>query len=93
MTILNNKEAKYLIYDVKSGMHKISCTFDDHFHIKFILSTPTKTYDLTQNIYSDAGLYKFLINIPFDGKIYMSQSLDRKNDWKECNISVQEVQR
>ena len=88
MIILNDKEEKYFIYKVRSGMYKINCAFDDHFHIKFILLTPTKTYNLTQNIYSDAGLYKFLINIPFDGEIYMSQSLDRKNDWKECNITI-----
>lgn len=90
--ILHNSKQEFLSLGIiKSKRYKITCHFDNAFHIKFILCTDQRVIDITENIYSDEGIYKFKFRFPSAGELFIKQSLDRANEWDRLDYNIKEL--
>lgn len=91
MILYNDKKEHYSLGQIESKRYKISCSFNGDFHIKFILRTEQQEINITQNIYSDKGVYKFKFRFPYTGELLIKQSLDRTNDWTQLDYQIKEL--
>ena len=72
--------------------YKLSFHIDNMFHFKIVVKNNVKSYNLTQNLYSDAGTYKIALLSPISGDLYIYKSPDRKNSWERMeNVTVSKI--
>ena len=92
--IINDIDQEYFyIADlIKNIQYKFTFKIDGNFHIRILCKNDNEEYIFNQNIYSDKGIYKYILQSPIDGALYIKKSINRKNDWNKIyDISLFEV--